>query len=216
MLTKSDELTLQITQPVDNPLSATWPIQLDWQGDLAGLPPRVEPWCDLSGWELTGQGSFSATATLSAAAVEVQQAKGTLERLHLWGHGLFLDEPAVELTAAGRWQRAGDKIEIPLVGLQRRQLGGPAEQCPVRRQRHQRSKPMAAPRWKPIWRTIGRWMADPRTATPLPLVGPVGGQGRLVDQGSDQSRHALRHDRQSASRCCRRRRSGVAASGSIT
>ncbi len=106
-----------------------------------------------------------------------------LQQLHCWGHGLYLDEPSVELTAAGRWQRAGTKIEIPLVGLNggdwvarlnnaQLDLGGTAIQA------------NGGATLQADLATIGRWLVDPRTAAPLPVAGQLAGKADWSTRGA--------------------------------
>ncbi|HTU24317.1 MAG TPA: hypothetical protein VMF30_02895 [Pirellulales bacterium] len=115
--TSSDQLTVQLAQAVENPVENPCPVIVGWQGDLAGMLPRIAPWFDLTGWDLSGRGNLKMTAMLGIAAVDVQQLQASFEPLHLWGRGLFLDEPSVEVMASGRWTRADGKTAVSLASL---------------------------------------------------------------------------------------------------
>ena len=142
--------------------------------------------------------------------IEVQQANGTLQQLHLWGHGLFLDEPSIELTAAGRWQRAGNKIEIPLVGLNgggwvarlnnaQLDIGGTAIQA------------NGGATLQADLATIGRWLVDPRT--PLHCRWPGSWPAKPIGRPRGRSATLRFPARSTTFRSrCRRRRCAVAAS----
>jgi translocation and assembly module TamB len=185
--TQSDQVTLLLTEAVDHPASATWPVQIDWQGDLAGLVPRVSPWFDLSGWDISGQGTLSATAKASTGTVEIQQIKGTVQRLHAWSQGLFIDEPTVELSASGRWQRASNKIEVPLAAVHGGNWVGRVNNAEL----HQAGPNIESTGNATLeadLTTIGRWLVDPRAAAALPLSGQLA--GKLDWSTKDVTNHA--------------------------
>ncbi len=116
-----ERLTAQLTEPLDDPLTSALPVQIGWQGDLATLLPRIELWLGAAantvGWDLAGSGSLTALAHVSAESLDVQQCTLSIQRLHLWGHGLHLDEPRAELTGTASWQRATGKVDVPLASL---------------------------------------------------------------------------------------------------
>ncbi len=118
-----ERLSVQLLRPVDDPSNKPWPVQIDWQGELAGLLPRIEILSGLlggavSGWELAGSGNLQAVVQASSRELEVQQCRLSIQKLHAWGHGLYLDEPLAELTGTATWQRAAGKMNIPLASIQ--------------------------------------------------------------------------------------------------
>ncbi len=105
----SEQFTAQLSGPLDNPLAGVWPVQIGWQGDIAGLMPRAEVWLGaaLAGWEAAGVGTLAAQVQLSSEGFDLDQCRLAIQRLHVWGHGLYLDEPQAEINATARWRRAG-------------------------------------------------------------------------------------------------------------
>ncbi|HEX4144599.1 MAG TPA: hypothetical protein VHY91_13925 [Pirellulales bacterium] len=173
--TQSDRLVAQLSHAVDNPAETTCPVAIDWQGDLAALLPRVEPFCDLHGWDLSGRGSLQVTVTAGAAGVDIQQAAGTLEPLHLWGHGLFVDEPAVEIMVSGRWQRADGKIEVSLVSLR----GGSWVARLNNAEMHHAGTSLETTGGATLetdMATIGRWTTDPSAPAVRQIAGQLAGK----------------------------------------
>src|SRR6185295_20122638 len=103
-LTSPDErLTSQLAGRVADVGSGTWPVQVTWQGQIADWLPRLEPWVNLTGWDLAGNGNVQALVSYSPTRTEVQESKISLDRLHVWGPGLWVDEPRVDMTCAGKW-----------------------------------------------------------------------------------------------------------------
>jgi translocation and assembly module TamB len=113
----AERLTIGIVEAIDDPLTKPWPLAIDWQGELAAWLPRVELWADVAGWELSGRGQLRAQARASLGDVEIQEAALSIDKLHAWGHGFYVDEPRTDLSASGRWQRAAGKLDVPLASL---------------------------------------------------------------------------------------------------
>ncbi len=175
LMAQNDQLTVQLAQAVDNPGQTACPLEITWQGDLAAMLPRLSLCCDLSGWDLQGRGSLQATATVGATVVDIQQAKGAIEPLHLWGHGLFIDEPAVDLTASGRWQLAGSKIEMSLVSLH----GGSWVARLNNAELHHTGTNLETTGGATLetdLATIGRWTTDPRAPVARQMAGQLAGK----------------------------------------
>jgi translocation and assembly module TamB len=185
--TQSDQLVVELTQAVDNPAATACPVNITWQGDLAALMPRVEPWYDVTGWDLSGRGSLQAAATVSPAAVDIQQAKGSFEPLHVWGHSLFIDERAVEIVASGRWQRADGKIEVSLASLRGASWVARLNTAEL----HHTGTSLASTGGATLetdLATIGRWTTDPRAPAARQMAGQL--SGKLDWSSTDQTAKA--------------------------
>lgn len=108
----NDRLQARLEQPVDNPRSATWPLQCSWRGALASWPGRLDSCLGITGWDLAGTGSLQATLRCSAETVEVTQCKGDVAQLRAWGHGCFINEPTVSIATDARCDLAKLRVEI--------------------------------------------------------------------------------------------------------
>jgi len=111
--TAGDRLDVSLLQPVSEPGTSGWPLQLTWQGELADWLPRIESFADLTGWDVSGKAALGAKLAWSASGIRIEQSKLTAERLHAWGPALYLDEPAVSLEGAGSWQSSESRCEVP-------------------------------------------------------------------------------------------------------
>ena len=76
----------------------------------------------MSGWDLAGAGSLQAIVSYSPNRIDVTQAKVLLDRLHVWGHGLYVDEPRIEVTGAAKWDSASGQFNSPGATLAAGQL----------------------------------------------------------------------------------------------
>ncbi len=115
----NEQCTAQLTTPLDNPHAAVWPIDIGWQGDLAGLVPRISIWLGpvTAGWDLAGGGTLAATVQVSAEGFDVPQCTLNVQRLHAWGHGLYIDEPQAAISATAGWRRATGQLAVPQADL---------------------------------------------------------------------------------------------------
>ena len=114
--TQSDQLDVALAQAVDNPADdhLARGNQLARRSGRPAAPARAVVRSDRLG--SVGPRKLSSLGHAQRRRGRHSAGQGHASQpLHLWGHGLFLDEPAVELTASGRWQRAGGKIEVSLV-----------------------------------------------------------------------------------------------------
>ncbi len=196
-----ERLSVQLVGPLDNPLSAAWPVQIGWQGELASLLPRVEVWTGtaLAGWDAAGSGNLAAMAQVSADGLDMQQCTLTIQRLHLWGHGLYLDEPQAELSAAATWQRATDKVEVPLATLKGTTLIARLNNFAL--SLTEKSGPQASGNatLQGDLATLAHWLQDP-LVPPAQNRRPAFQPDRTCAAARSQPCRAQCHDRRSASR----------------
>jgi hypothetical protein len=109
-----ERLQARLQEPITDPAAATWPVQCSWQGQLAAWSPRLESGLGLAGWDLGGTGALQATLRCSSQAVEISQAKADIAQFRAWGHGWFISEPSLSMSAEGRWDIAKSRIGAAL------------------------------------------------------------------------------------------------------
>lgn len=112
-----ERLQARLEKPLDNPASATWPLQCSWGGPLAAWSARLDTCLGMPGWDLSGAGALQAALRCSADSIEIAQLKGDVAQLRAWGHGYFVTEPSASLAAEGRYELKQDKLEIATATL---------------------------------------------------------------------------------------------------
>jgi hypothetical protein len=187
-----EHLTAQLAGPLDNPLAAAWPVQIGWQGELADLLPRVELWIGATsataGWDLSGSCSLAATAQVSADSLDVEQCKLSIQRLHLWGHGLHLDEPQAELTGTAAWQRASGKIDLPLVSLKGTAIIARLNNFALVSTANSGPQASGNATLQGDLATLARWLQDPLVPPSRRIAGQLSGQAEIaLGDGASQA-----------------------------
>ncbi len=109
----AEQLAVQLMQPVTDYKQEALPLSLNWQGQLAAWMPRLEPWFDLSSWDVSGPAAVEANLRWGTDRCEVQPLRLRAQDLHMWGKGLFVDEQQFDLQAAARWDSKASQLEIP-------------------------------------------------------------------------------------------------------
>jgi translocation and assembly module TamB len=107
-----ERLQARLQEPVSEPATKPWPVQASWRGQLTSWTPRLATCLGTSGLELAGTGALEANLAWSPGTVEISQAKADFAQFRAWGHGLFISEPAVSVTADGKWDLARTRIEV--------------------------------------------------------------------------------------------------------
>lgn len=112
----NDQLDARLVQPVAD-LRTALPIDVQMQGQLDRWPARLATFVAAQDWRLGGTYQASAQFLASKDTIAVQQAKLTASQLILGSPSLNLTEPAVELTASGRWERQSQRLRIDAANL---------------------------------------------------------------------------------------------------
>ncbi|HEY2839375.1 MAG TPA: hypothetical protein VGJ26_09510, partial [Pirellulales bacterium] len=99
-----DQFSATLTAPVANVSAKTvWPVDATLQGELLRWVARIEPWVGLpAGWDIGGQANVISTVNCSADVCEIAKCQADFQSLHVWGSGLYLDEPRLRVTTAGK------------------------------------------------------------------------------------------------------------------
>lgn len=109
-----DQLTATLRDAVAEPSAQShWPLALRLQGQVARWLQRVEPWIGSPGaWQLDGQADLDVQAVCSVDEVEIQKAQLDVERLHVWGNGMFIDEPRVQVRGTAHWTSKDGRLQL--------------------------------------------------------------------------------------------------------
>jgi len=114
LATPTDRLELQLLEPVtDAGRSGTWSIGGRVRGQVANWLARARPF--LSGPAVDGSGSMQLTFTsrMAPGSLAIQQLEFRAEPLRLDWSGLQVDEQAVSLELAGRWDFGQRQGSVP-------------------------------------------------------------------------------------------------------
>lgn len=111
--TTADQIDAQLLQPVkDLRNGGTWPVQIKAQGQLQGWPGRLAAWLPTKDCRMTGGYALEANATASVDSVELRQLRAAAAPLIVASTSLNVNEPRVDLTAAGSWNQQQRRLQI--------------------------------------------------------------------------------------------------------
>jgi hypothetical protein len=104
----ADELSIRLIEPVADArkADAAWPLAIAGKGELASWLARVRPFAGLpSSMMADGRAALSGTVKLRLPAdIEVVQSELVAQPFRLAAYGLVIDEPNLDLKAAGRFR----------------------------------------------------------------------------------------------------------------
>lgn len=114
-----DVLFASLTSPVTQINDKTvWPVETRLQGELLRWVGRIEPWFALpADWDIRGRADIISTVNCSANVCELAKYQADFQSLHVWGPGLYLDEPRLRVTAVGKLSVPDSRLDITDVTL---------------------------------------------------------------------------------------------------
>ncbi len=167
----------------------SWPLEIRWEGRLAGWAPRLAPWVSLGDWMPHGIGRLAAVADISAGGVNIRQAKLSVEQFQLRAAGLTIDEPRVELEGTARWDQNAGRLDVAGAKLTSAALSLQADQATLL---VSDSRPVTISgnfSYEGALDQIFRWTVDPERPAPWWPVGKVAGQATLNHGGGKTDAH---------------------------
>ncbi len=110
----SDTARIVLAQPLqDLADDSAWPLEIDAEGQLATWLPRLEPVTgQLAGWTIAGNAKVASLATLSPTSVRFDETKATVHRLQVEHGAILIDEPNIELTVTGNFDREQKQLSV--------------------------------------------------------------------------------------------------------
>src|SRR5262249_50893094 len=148
-----EQIELRLAQPVDglaagasaggspSNSAASIPVAVHLQTQLGRWWPRVATWLNINGLELGGACDLVAQINYSKSGIEIQQIKTGINGFHAWGwNELFIDEPVVQLDAAGAYDATTGTISLNRTTLLTSSISLQTEAAKVAMQK---GKPMA-------------------------------------------------------------------------
>ncbi len=164
-------------------LGSRWPIEIQLQGDLTRWQTRLAPWIALSAWQLGGNCNLTARATYSPTGLEIEKVHSTIDRLHAWGHGWFIDEPKLQLDGSAAWDGAGRTLQLGTTTLLTSTVSAESKQATLRLP----AKGVAALEGSFSWQAdLGRfnnWTHDPAVRPNRTTSGRITGTGNFTESG---------------------------------
>ncbi len=108
-----DRLTAQLLQPVaDLKQGGIWPVHIVSQGKFQTWTARAGSFLPLSDWRLAGSLDLDVQATGSKDGVNIGQAKIHAAQFAMTSPYVNLEEPEVEITAAGSWNQSQSCLQL--------------------------------------------------------------------------------------------------------
>jgi hypothetical protein len=121
--TGSDQFEAQLVQPVaDFHGGGIWPVRIRAQGQLDRWRPRLAPWVDLNNCQFAGSHQLLVQITGSAEQIQLHRAQLIVDQLAVSGPSVRIEEPRVDLTAAGTWKWSDRRAELPQVSISSQSL----------------------------------------------------------------------------------------------
>ena len=108
-----DRLTAQLLQGVaDLKQGGVWPVRILVHGQLQNWAARAGSFLPLSGWNLAGATELDIQATASKDGVNVGQAKIHCTQFALASPYVNMQEPELEIDAAGSWNQTQCRLQL--------------------------------------------------------------------------------------------------------
>ncbi len=116
--TTSDQIKARLTGAVaDLTDGGTWPVRVDMRGQLRNWPARLAPWLPTGGWRIGGGYTLEAEVTAAKDNVQLRQMKLTAAPLTVASKSFNANEPRLNVTAAGSWDRQQRRLRIDRANL---------------------------------------------------------------------------------------------------
>ncbi len=113
-----DQLTAIAAQPISlktNPEKMSAMVTLT--GALERWQPRLRPFVDLSGYELSGQTKATTEISKLGSVWTMSKLESTVTDLQLLGNGLAITDPMVEVQSSGTFDMATNQFQSPLTKI---------------------------------------------------------------------------------------------------
>lgn len=111
--TASDQIDARLVQPVkDLRNGGVWPVHVQAQGQLQNWPGRLAAWLPTKDYRVTGGYAVEADGTASMDSVELRQVRAAAAPLIVASTSLNMNEPRLDLTAAGSWNQKLRRLQI--------------------------------------------------------------------------------------------------------
>ncbi len=116
--TTSDQIKARLTGAVaDLTDGGAWPIRLDMRGQLQSWPARLAPWLPMDDWRIGGGYTLEADVTAAKDNIQLRQMKLAAAALTVASKSFNANEPRLDVTAAGSWDRKQRRLRIDRANL---------------------------------------------------------------------------------------------------
>lgn len=127
--TTQDRIEAQLVQPMASLRDGgVWPVQIQAMGRLERWRPRLIPWVNLNDYQFAGSHQLAIHLTASASQLQVHRAQIALQSVSVSGPSVRVDEPRMDLVAAGNWNWAQGHVELPQVTFTSQSLAAQLKQ----------------------------------------------------------------------------------------
>jgi hypothetical protein len=175
-----DHLEARLREAIGEPATATWPLTCSWRGQLASWVPRLESCLGMTGWNLAGSGTLSATVNASTKAATIEHAKLDVAEFLAQGHGWFVNEPALAATVSLKWDIAGRRAELTTAKISAATAVAVVDQAVARSALAGWTLDRGKVHVEGDLAQLARWRQDPRAPVAWQVFGKLSGDGQLA------------------------------------
>lgn len=183
----ADRLIVELLEPVTSAALSLVPdaghFAVTLQGDLSHWQSRLAPFVSLTSWQLGGASDLSAKLAYSSKGIDIQQARGTVTRLHAWGSGWFIDEPTVQLDGAATWDTAARTLKLSPSNFVSNTIAVQAKETTLRLPANGSPNVVGSLSWQADLARLSNWLHDPRTPPGTSAAGRFAGEASVTDDG---------------------------------
>ncbi len=180
-----DRLDVVLMEPVaDFMKREAWPLDVTVQGELSGWLPRIRPWIALDDWNPAGKYVLTAQGVGSAKAIEVRQARLSVEKLRVSGNGLNVFEPEVNVVASGRWDQESGRLDLKRAALTAGQLAVQAENVVLAPAEEGRAGMSGTLGFRGTLDQVQNWIDFGTKVPPWRMSGDFSGGGQIQKDGA--------------------------------
>jgi hypothetical protein len=171
----SDQLTVQLTQPVkDLADGGVWPLHVAAGGQLQTWFTRAAAFAPLSGYRAAGVGSLDIALNASTASVTVEKAKIHCDQLSVNSPSINIAEPQLNLDFAGSWTTKDRQLNLRSAVLTNSTINVTADQFVLS---------MPTVQYRGNLDRLGQCFADPTKPATWGLGGVVAGNAQFKKNG---------------------------------
>ncbi len=179
-----DRLDAQLRQPVDMRVSGgTWPIHASMQGLLQNWFARAATFVSVGDWRVVGQGVIDLQTVFASDKVELSQLTVTAQPLVVSSPSMRIEEPKIELTAAGDWDGAKRRLQMKLVRLISATVSAEAQDVVCLMPEKGALDVTGAAGYRANLNRVGQWFVDRTKPAAWSMAGELVGNAQMKRAG---------------------------------
>lgn len=176
----ADRLHARLTQPViDFDAGGSWPVEVRGNGDLQPWPGRLRARQAPHDWQLAGDYEVLVRGVGSKDGVTIDRTRIVVSQLQLHSARLNVAEPAIELTASGRWDRDQGQLHLDPATLSCQSFSVRADQVVIAVPEDDPPELSGNLEYRADLQRLWKWISDPKARPACQVQGRLSGTSRL-------------------------------------